>query len=46
MDHEHRGYKKLEAFEIWTLRRVEKISWTEDKIMNGKVLVMIGEKEP
>ena len=34
--------KYLESFEMWCLRRIEKIKWTE-KVTN-KVLDSIGEK--
>ena len=35
--------KRLEAFEMWTWRRVEKNSWTE-YITNEEVLEMIAEE--
>ena len=31
MDLEEKGYKKLEAFQMWTWRRMEKVSLTEHK---------------
>ena len=31
MDHEEMDIKRLEAFEMWTWRRMEKVSWTEHK---------------
>src|ERR1700733_13483073 len=34
--------KKLKAFEMWTWRKMERISWTERKT-NEEVLDMIGE---
>ena len=36
--------KKLEAFEMWLWRRMEKISWTEH-ISNEEVLRMVGRKD-
>jgi len=36
--------KRLEAFEMWIWRRVEKISWKEH-ITNDKVLTMSGNKD-
>jgi len=35
--------KRLEAFEIWTWRRMEKVSWTEHKT-NDEVLETTGEE--
>src|SRR6218665_3421568 len=35
--------KRLEAFEMWTWRRMEKVSWTEHKT-NEELLEMIGEE--
>jgi len=35
--------KRLEAFEMWLWRRMEKISWTEH-ISNEEVLRMVGEE--
>src|ERR1700733_10483390 len=35
--------KKLEAFEMWTWRKMEKISWTEQKT-NEELLEMIDEE--
>lgn len=35
--------KRLEAFELWTWRRMEKVSWTEHKT-NEEVLETIGEE--
>lgn len=35
--------KRLEAFEMWIWRRMEKVSWTEH-ITNEEVLQMVGEK--
>ena len=34
--------KRLEAFEMWTWRRMERVKWT-DKIKNGVVLERVGE---
>ena len=36
-------FKKLEAFEMWIWRRMEKVSWTEH-ITNDEVLQMVDEK--
>src|SRR6218665_2415001 len=41
MDNEERRYKKLEAFETWTWRRMEKVSWTEHKT-NEEILETTG----
>ena len=38
-----RDIRRLEAFEMWTWRRIEKISWTEHKT-NKEVLGKIGEE--
>jgi hypothetical protein len=35
--------RRLEAFEMWTWRRMEKIKWT-DKVSNKKVLEKVGEE--
>jgi len=35
--------KRLEAFEMWTWRRMETVSWTEHKT-NEEVLETIGEE--
>ena len=35
--------KRLEAFEMWTWRKMEKVSWTERKT-NEEVLKTIGEE--
>ena len=35
--------KRLEAFEMWTLRKMENVSWTEHKT-NEEVVEMIGEE--
>ena len=35
--------KKIEAFEMWIWRRMEKISW-RDKIMNNDVLNRVNEE--
>src|SRR6218665_1348612 len=35
--------KRLEAFEMWTWRRMEKVSWTEHK-KNEEILETIGEE--
>src|SRR6218665_3262066 len=35
--------KRLEAFEMWTWRRMEKVSWTEHKT-NEEILETIGEE--
>src|SRR5215813_4188104 len=35
--------KKLKAFEMWTWRRLERISWM-DKVTNQEVLVRVGEQ--
>jgi len=43
MDHEERGYKTLETFEMWTWRRMEKIRWTFKRQMKV-VLETIGEE--
>ena len=38
-----RDIKRLIAFEMWTWRRLERISWM-DKVTNQEVLVRVGEK--
>src|SRR6218665_1905244 len=43
MNHEERRYKTLETFEMWTWRRMEKISWTFKRQMKV-VLETIGEE--
>jgi len=35
--------RRLDAFEMWLWRRMEKISWTE-KMTNEAVLKIVGEK--
>jgi len=35
-------WKRIEAFEMWIWRRIEKINWT-DKISNDNVLMRVGE---
>ena len=35
--------QRIEAFEIWVWRRMEKVSWTERKI-NEEALTMMGER--
>ena len=35
--------RKIEAFEMWIWRKMEKISWTE-KITNEEVLKRVGER--
>src|SRR6218665_1959568 len=35
--------KRLEAFEMWTWRRMEKVSWTEHRA-NEEILETIGEE--
>ena len=35
--------RRLNAFEMWTWRRMEKVSW-KDKVSNKEVLVKVGEK--
>ena len=35
--------RRLNAFEMWIWRRMEKVSW-KDKVSNEEVLVRIGEK--
>ena len=37
--------KRLEAFEMWVWRKMEKVSWTEHKT-NEEVLQMADEKDP
>jgi len=37
--------KRIEAFEMWIWRRMERISWTEHR-MNEEVLKMVEEKRP
>ena len=39
-----RDYKRLEAFEMWTYRRILGISW-RDHITNEEVLAKIGERK-
>jgi len=44
--HRPRGKKiirRLEAFEMWNWRRMEKVNWTKHKT-NEEVLEMIGEE--
>src|SRR6218665_491599 len=43
MDNEERRYKRLEAFEMWTWRRMEKGSWTEHKT-NEEISETIGDE--
>src|SRR6218665_3539426 len=44
MDNAERRYKKrLEAFEMWTWRRMEKVRWTEHKT-NEEILETIGQE--
>lgn len=38
MDNETRDRERLEAFEMWEWRRIEKIKWT-DKVTNKEVLL-------
>ena len=35
--------QRIEAFEMWVWRRMEKVSWTERKT-NEEVLTMMGER--
>jgi hypothetical protein len=37
--------KRLECFEMWCWRRMEKISWT-DRVRNEEVLCMVKEEYP
>ena len=37
------GIRRIEAFEMWIWRRVEKVSWVERKT-NEDVLIMVDEK--
>ena len=37
------GQKRLESFEMWCWRRMEKISWT-DHVINGEVLLRVKEQ--
>src|SRR5688572_21173200 len=43
LDHQEKEIKKLEAFEMWIWRRMEKVSWTKH-ITNDEVLQMVDEK--
>jgi len=36
-------HKRLESFEMWCRRRMEKISWT-DHVKNGEVLLRVKEQ--
>jgi len=43
LDDEKSGVKRIEAFEMWIWRRMERISWTEHKT-NEEVLKKLEEK--